>query len=169
MRQKFLSNSSPNSKYLNKAFWSQNQTFLFLRKFFHLDTFDSVNLKCGNTLSKLLVQKNPNKAFLVLNLGVFFFHEIWQLEKIDGAEFKYGNVIFNLQPKNTQIKHFWYQIQIFSFFFRNFGNQINSRALISKMNMFLFFNSSQKYPNMTFSLKTQKFFMFKSQLGLHCF
>ena len=50
-------------------------------------------------------------AFLVHNLGIFgFFCKMLRLDEFEGADFEYDNIIFKFQPKNTQIRHFWFQI-----------------------------------------------------------
>ena len=56
----------------------------------------------------------------------FFFREILQIDKFEGADFKYHNsfstILSQKYPnkailfKNTQIRHFWSQIQAFLFF-----------------------------------------------------
>ena len=43
-------------------------------------------------------------------------HQTLQQDIFENTDFKYDNSIFKLQPKNTQIKHFWSQIQRFLFF-----------------------------------------------------
>ena len=55
-----------------------------------------------------------------------FFCEILQTDKFEGADFKYHNGIFKILAqkypnkaflvKNTQIRHFWFQIQALLFF-----------------------------------------------------
>ena len=47
-----------------------------------------------------------------------FFREILQLDKFKGPDFKYDKIIFKFQSKNTQIRHFWSQIQGFLFLHR---------------------------------------------------
>ena len=62
---------------------------------------------------KCLAQKYVIKTFLVPNLGIFLISLILELDIINGADFKYDNIIFKFQPKNTQIKHFWFQIKAY--------------------------------------------------------
>ena len=38
------------------------------------------------------------------------------LDKFEGADLKYDNSLLKFQPKNNQIRHFWFQIQAFLFF-----------------------------------------------------
>ena len=56
-----------------------------------------------------------NYSFLVQNLRIFFFTKTLLLEKLEDTDFKYDNSIFKFQPKNTQIRHFWFQIHAFLF------------------------------------------------------
>ena len=41
-------------------------------------------------------------------------HENLLLGKLEGVDFKYDNTFFEFQSKNTQIRHFWSQIEGFS-------------------------------------------------------
>ena len=41
--------------------------------------------------------------------------------KFEGADFKYDNSFLNFYPKNTRIRHFWFQIQTFFVFLQNFA------------------------------------------------
>ena len=41
--------------------------------------------------------------------------------KFEGADFKYDNSFLNFYPKNTRIRHFWFQIQTFFDFLQNFA------------------------------------------------
>ena len=43
------------------------------------------------------------------------FRQNLQLDKFEGANFKYDNSFFKYQPKSTQIRHFWSEIQGFLF------------------------------------------------------
>ena len=49
-------------------------------------------------------------------------------DKFEGADFKYDNSFLKFQSKNTQIRHFWSQIQVFLFLFAKFSNQTNLRV-----------------------------------------
>ena len=119
-----------------RHFWSQIQVFLFFRKILQLDKFEGADFKYDNSIFKILAQKYPNKAFLVKNTQIrhfwsqiqvfLFFRKILQLDKFEGADFKYDNSIFKILAqkypnkaflvKNSQIRHFWFQIQAFLFF-----------------------------------------------------
>ena len=50
-------------------------------------------------LFQVPVQKYPNNAF---------FRKILQLDKLEGTDFKYDNIVLKFQPKNTQIRHFFF-------------------------------------------------------------
>ena len=119
-----------------RHFWSQIQVFLFFRKILQLDKFEGADFKYDNSIFKILAQKYPNKAFLVKNTQIrhfwsqiqvfLFFRKISQLDKFEGADFKYDNSIFKILAqkypnkaflvKNSQIRHFCFQIQAFFFF-----------------------------------------------------
>ena len=50
------------------------------------------------------------KGFFSPNLKIFIFVKNFAFNKFEGADFKYGNNFSNLQPKITQIRHFWFQV-----------------------------------------------------------
>ena len=77
----------------------------------------------------------------------FFFREIYQIDKFEGTDFKYHNKFLKFQPKNTQDGIFGTKSKHFCFFFcfAEFGNQTNSRVLISNMTI-SFSKSSPKIP-----------------------
>ena len=71
--------------------------------------------------------KNTQIRHFWSQIQVFlFFRKILQLDKFEGADFKYDNSIFKILAqkypnkaflvKNSQIRHFWFQIQAFLFF-----------------------------------------------------
>ena len=105
-------------KYKNKAFWfkntqirhfrSQIEAFLFFREILKIGKFEGANLKSGNSFFKILAQNYPNKVFLVPNFGVFVFLQNFAIRQIRGSLFQIRE--YNLQSKNTKIKHFWSQI-----------------------------------------------------------
>ena len=119
-----------------RHFWSQIQVFLFFRKILQLDKFEGADFKYDNSIFKIVGEKYPIKAFLVKNTQIrhfwsqiqvfLFFRKILQLDKFEGADFKYDNSIFKILAqkypnkaflvKNSQIRHFWFQIQAFLFF-----------------------------------------------------
>ena len=50
------------------------------------------------------------KDFFSPNFKIFIFVKNFAFNKFEGADFKYGNNFSNLQPKITQIRHFWFQV-----------------------------------------------------------
>ena len=107
--------------------------------------------------------------------NIFFFLKIFrkskQLNKFEGADFKYDNSFFKFKPKRNKFPARKYPNEAFfvlnvSIFYFCMKVRIlkNSRVLILKMAI-VFFNSSQKYPNTKFSLKTQNFFFLSETLS----
>ena len=47
---------------------------------------------------------------------ILFFGEVLQLHKTDDSDFKYGNGFFKFLPENTQLRYFWFKIEVFYFF-----------------------------------------------------
>ena len=107
-------------------FWSQIQAFLFFRKILKLEKFEDAAFKYDNIVFKFQPKTTQIKHFWFHIQALFvrfifcvFFFFFWQNFPLD----KFGVLISNiklaslkLQPKNTQIRHFWSQIQAFLFF-----------------------------------------------------
>ena len=69
---------------------------------------------------------------LLVSLGIFgVFCKILQLEKFLGTDFKYDNIVFQFQPRNTQVKHFWYQNE--GFLVPNLGIFFNEILQLDKL------------------------------------
>ena len=47
------------------------------------------------------------KALFDPSLRIFIFAQTLHFHKFEGADFKYDNNFSNLQPKITEIRHFW--------------------------------------------------------------
>ena len=73
-------------------------------------------------------------------------------DKFEGADFKYDNSFLKFQPKNTQIRHFWSQIQAFSLFHDILQLDKLKGADFKSHNSF-FKILAQKYQNMAFLVK----------------
>ena len=113
------------------------------RQNLQLNKFEGVDFKY-EFQPKIPAQKYPNKAILVPNLQIFILHQTLQSEKFEA--------FFVL---NVSIFKFCMKLRILK----------NSRLLIRKMEIVFFSNSSQKYTNTKFSLKTQNFFFLSEILS----
>ena len=80
------------------------------------------------------------------------------ISNFKGLDFKSDNSVLNLQTKNTQIRHFWSQIQ--AFFSAKFSSQENLIVLTSNMTM-LFSNFCPEIPKS--SIFVPKFKLFFNQ------
>ena len=119
--------------------WSQFQAVLLFDKELEVNKFESADLKYENSFFIFLPQQQPYKAFLVKNTQIrhfwfqiyafWVFHEILQIDKFEGVDFKYDNsfskILEQKYPnkkaflvKNTQLRHFWSQIQRFLFLYK---------------------------------------------------
>ena len=72
--------------------------------------YEGADFKYDNNFFQIPAQKHQNKAFLVPNLKILILHQTLQQDQIEGADLKHDNNIFKLQPRNTQIRHFWFHI-----------------------------------------------------------
>ena len=99
---------------------------------------------------------------MVPNLGILFSRKILQLNIFDGANFKHDNIIFKFQHKNTQISHFWSQIQTF-LFFREIFQLGKFKGADFKYNNSVF-KFQPKNPNKAFLVANLRFFYFCSKL-----
>ena len=109
-----FSNSSPKMP-KSDIFRTKFRHFRFCFKFSKYTNLRVLISNITLIFSEILPQKYPDKAFLVANVAFLFFREILQLDKFESAHFKYRNIVFRLQPKNTQIRHFWSEIRHFYF------------------------------------------------------
>ena len=90
--------------------------------------------------------------------GFLFLDQTLQQEKFEVTNFKCDKSFFKFQSKNTQSSTFCPKLRDF-YFCTKLWNNTNSMTQISNMTI-LIPNSSKKYSNKKFSLKTQKFFLF---------
>ena len=119
------------------------------------DKFEGADFKHDNSFLK--IRHFLNKAFLVPTLGIFIFGgKILQLYQFNGADFKYDNIFVNSYPKIPKEGIFVSRFRHF-IFSQKFGDQANSRMLISNMRILLS-NSSPKIPKLgIFGLKFKDF------------
>ena len=50
-----------------------------------------------------------NKVILIQN-SKSLLHETSHVDKVEGADFEYDNSSFYFWQKDTQIRHFWYEV-----------------------------------------------------------
>ena len=111
---------------------------------------------------KILVQKYLIKVFLVPNLAifVFFFLQNFAFRQIRLCWFQIWQYFFKkFQLKNTQIRHFWCQIQPFWFFCEILQLDKFKGADFNYGNSF-FKIPAQKYPNKAFLVPNLDIFGF---------
>ena len=100
-----------------KHFWSQTQAFSVSRQNSAIRQIRGSSFQIRQQFFKILVPKYPFKELFIQNLGIFVFSQIFfQLDIIEGADFKHDNIFLKLLPKNTEVRHFQSQFQVFLLF-----------------------------------------------------
>ena len=98
-----------------RHFWFQFWHFHFFTKFCSQPNskvlISNITISFSNLTSKI-----SKTGIMVSNLMIQIFAANFAQDKFKDTDFKYDNIFFKFQPKNTQIRHFWVQIQVFSLF-----------------------------------------------------
>ena len=95
-------------KHLNKAFLVLNLRILIFAQNFAIRQIRGHWFQIWQQLFKIPAQKYTNKVLLVPNLRIFNFARNFVFWKIRDC-LKYNNsFFFKCQPKNTQIRQFWF-------------------------------------------------------------
>ena len=119
------------------------------------DKFEEAYFKYDNSIFKFQPKNTQIRYFFAPNLSifVFFVHEILQLDKFEAL---ISNMISVWKYPNKAVF-------VLKFFYFCLKLRIlrNSRVLWFRKWQYFFPDSSKKYSNKKFSLKTQKFFLFK--------
>ena len=159
----------PVQKQPNKAF-SVRHLEIFGPRFRNLCFFAKY---CTQTNSMVLISNTTIFFFKFQPTfsHLFFFFRNLHLHKFKGADFKYDKIVFKLKEKNTQIKHFWFQVQTF-FFFAKLCSQTSLMVLISTMTVldkfhgadFNYDNIIFKFLNKAFLVPNSKIFIFAPNL-----
>ena len=100
-----------------KHFWSQTLAFFVSRQNSAIRQIRGSSFQIRQQFFKILVPKYPFKELFIQNLGIFVFSQIFfQIDIIEGADFKHDNISLKLLPKNTEVRHFQSQFQVFLLF-----------------------------------------------------
>ena len=119
---KFLIQNYQNKAFLVKNtqikhFWSQTQAFFVFRQNSAIRQIRGSSFQIRQQFFKILVPKYPFKELFIQNLGIFVFSQIFfQLNIIEVDDFKHDNISLKLLPKNTEVRHFQSQFQVFLLF-----------------------------------------------------
>ena len=125
---------------------------------------------CNETNSRVLISnmtilfsnyspKIIEHTFLVPNLRIFIFALNYATRQMQGRWFQIDNIFFKFKPKNTQIRHFWFQIKAFLFFHQILQLDKFEGADFKCGNSFLKFQSNKKnskISNMTIAFSNDR-------------
>ena len=97
-------------KYPNYTFLVPNLDIFFFREIFAIRKIQGCWFQIWQYCFQIPAQIYQNKTFLVQILEFLFLHKTLSQDEFEDGDLNHDNIIFKFQPKNTQIRHFWFQI-----------------------------------------------------------